>query len=357
MKPLQHSLSAAFLPVSIPIPSHAIAHKRVLITGAGGSIGSALAHAVAACNPEQTLLLEASEQALYQIDRELTAPHTSILANICDTQSLEEVFERHCPHVVFHAAAFKHVALMERHPFAVIQNNTVGTFILTQMAIRHRAEQVVSVSTDKAVDPSSIMGASKRIAELIALALSSPATRIKIVRLPNVYGSQGSVVPLFEQQIEQNIPVTVTHPEATRYFITMERTAALLLYSLSEIFQSAILIPELPPPVRIEDIARNLIEKSASRSQIIYTGLRPGEKLHELLLSNKESLLDGSAPLRVVQSESISPTEATRAIAQLQSAIQSRNLGRLLHAITSLIPAYIPSETLLGLPALSECRS
>jgi FlaA1/EpsC-like NDP-sugar epimerase len=348
MKLLQHSLSAAFSPESIAIPSHIIAHKRVLITGAGGSIGSALAHAVAACDPERILLLESSEQALYQIDRELAAPHIPILANVCDSPALEEVFQYHAPHSVFHAAAFKHVPLMELHPFAALENNAAATYSLTQTAVIYRAEQIVLVSTDKAVDPASIMGASKRIAELVALALSTPETKIKAVRLPNVYASQGSVVPLFEEQIAKGLPVTVTHPDATRYFITMEQATTLLLFALSEKFPSAILIPELGNPIRIEDLAKALIAQSGSQSAIVYTGLRPGEKLHEPLLSHTESFLtEASAPLRAIRSATISATEASKAIKELQKAIRQRNLDQLLRTVTRLIPAYKPSETLL----------
>lgn len=342
------SLGGSFSPESLVIPSHAIAHKRVLITGAGGSIGSALAHAAAAHNPAQILLLDASEQALYQIDRELAAPHTPILANVGDAVALEEVFQYHTPHIVFHAAAFKHVPLMEHHPFAALENNAAATFSLTQIAIRYRTEQIVLVSTDKAVDPVSIMGASKRIAELTALPLSSPTTKIKAVRLGNIWASQGSVVPLFEEQIAQQKPVTVTHPDATRYFITVEQAAALLLYALSKELPSAILIPELTKSIRIEDVAKALIAQGSSQSQIIYTGLRSGEKLHEQFLSDGESLLDeSSSPLRAIRSATISAIEAATAIDDLQKAIQDRNLSQLLRTVQSLVPNYKPSETLL----------
>lgn len=352
------SLSRSFPLESIVIPSHVISQKRILITGAGGSIGSALAHAVAAHNPAQILLLEASEQALYQIDRELTAPHTPMLASVCDVSALEEVFEQHRPYIVFHSAAFKHVPLTELHPFAALENNAIGTFILTQTAIRHRAEQVILVSTDKAVDPINIMGASKRFAELTALALQTPATKIKAVRLGNVMASQGSVVPLFKEQIAQGKPLTVTHPDATRYFITVGETAALLLSALSEDLPSAVLIPELSQPLRIADIAKELIEQSGSQSQIVYTGLRPGEKLHEQFLSAGESLLDEPpSPLRAIRGATISATEAATAIDDLQKAIQNRNLHQLLCAVQSLVPNYKPSESLLAQQSLTECRA
>src|SRR6185437_14574006 len=162
----QAGLGARFVDGPVPIPAHLVGQKRVLITGAGGSIGSALARAVAECAPSKILLMDAAEQALYQIDRTLAAAHVAILANVCDAAALGEAFERYRPHIVFHAAAFKHVALMESHPFAAVENNAVGTFVLAQMALRYGAEQFVLVSSDKAVDPAGIMGASKRLAEL-----------------------------------------------------------------------------------------------------------------------------------------------------------------------------------------------
>lgn len=370
MKPLQQSALQALSDASpldvVAIPELAIRQKCVLITGAGGSIGSALAHAIAPLKPAQILLLESSEQALYRIDRDLTAPHKTVLATICDQSALEEAFENHCPQIVFHAAAFKHVPLMEIHPFAALQNNAVGTFNLMQTAARYRAEQLVLVSTDKAVDPVSIMGASKRIAELVTLALQSPATKVKAVRLGNVYASQGSVVPLFEEQIAQGSPVTITHPCATRYFLHVEQAAALLLSALSDKFPSAILVPQLTNPIRIVDIAEFLIHQAGSPSQIVYTGLRPGEKLHEQLFSATESLVSGPpAPLRAIQSEAISARAAAEAIEALQRAIQQRNLNQLLAAVTTLVPGYQPSEALLAQQAarpvddqrLTECRA
>lgn len=358
MNLLPPKLSASFSPESIAIPAHLVEGKHVLITGAGGSIGSALAHAIAAYCPAHILLLESAEQALFRIDRELTASHKPILADICDKTALEEAFELHQPHIVFHAAAFKHVPLMELHPFAAVENNAIGTFTLTQAAIKYRAEQLILVSTDKAVDPVSIMGVSKRIAELTALALSTPTSRIKAVRLGNVYASQGSVVPLFTEQIAQGRPVTITHPDATRYFLTVEQAAALLLFALSPDFPGGILIPELTDPIRIEEIACTLISKAGSQSPITYTGLRPGEKLHEQLLSTTESPLDLSpAPLHAIRSEEISAHEAIQIIDQLHGAIQGRNLHQLLRIISRLIPSYTPSGALLDQRPAEGCRA
>ena len=353
-----HSLAGSSPLAGLAVPDDLVRGKRILVTGAGGSIGSALAHAVAARNPAQILLLEASEQALYAIDRDLAAPHTPILASAGDASALDEIFTVHRPQIVFHAAAFKHLPLMELHPFAALQNNAVATFRLTQTAVTHRAEQIILVSTDKAVVPTSIMGASKRIAELTALALATPATPIKAVRLGNVYASQGSVAQLFVQQIAQRQPVTVTDPGATRFFLTIDQTTALLLLALAPQFLSGILVPELAPPIRVEDLARALIRAAGSGVPIAYAGLRPGEKLHEQLLADDESFLGASAaPLRTIRSATISASRAGNIIAALQQAIDDRNLPQLLAAVHDLIPAYQPSDTVLAQHFLAEPRA
>lgn len=341
----------------IPVPGHLIAQKRVLITGAGGSIGSALTHAIATHQPEQVLLLESSEQALYQIDRALAAPHQSILADVCNAVQLEEIFERYRPHLVFHAAAFKHVPLMERHPFAAVENNTLGTFALAQAAVNRNATQVILVSTDKAVNPASIMGASKRMAEIAALALQAKATTIKAVRLGNVYGSQGSVVPLFQEQIAQGKPLTITDPQATRYFISIDQATTLLLHALTEKLPGTVLVPALNHHVRIEEIAADLLRAAGANSGIVYTGLRPGEKLHEQLMAAEESFLDeAAAPIHAIRSKSISQAQALAWIGDLQAAVRERNLDQLLRAVNQFIPNYRPSKTLLTQIA-EECRA
>lgn len=354
-KHVWESIGGPSQPAPVAVSAHLVERRRVLVTGAGGSIGSALAHAAASMGTEQIILLEASEQALYRIDRDLAAPHHTVLASAGDAPALEEVFAQHRPQIIFHAAAFKHVPLMEAHPFAALANNAVATFTLAQTAIRYGAEQVVLVSTDKAAAPSSIMGASKRVAEMAALALASRATIIKVVRLGNVYASQGSVVPLFEEQIARGGPVTVTHPEATRYFVSVEQTVALLLLALSEKYPGNVLVPDLPQPVLIRRIAEALINASDSNSQITYTGLRPGEKLHEQLIGPDESYADANpAPLRSVLSPVISAKEAASAIAELQHAVEQRDLNRLLSTVQRLVPGYQPSETVLARQAFAE---
>lgn len=340
------------------VPASLVRGKRVLVTGAGGSIGSALAEAAVTLGAERVILLDASEQALYRVDRDFVAPHETVLASAGDVSVLGEVFEQHHPQIIFHAAAFKHLPLMERHPFAAFSNNVVVTFALAQTAVRHGVEQFVLVSTDKAAAPSSIMGASKRIAEMAALALASRGTTIKAVRLGNVYASQGSVVPLFEEQIARGGPLTVADAKATRYFVSIEQAVALLLHSLSDEYASGVLVPDLPEPVRIQKIAEVMVQAAGSTSQIVCTGLRPGEKLHEQLIGPDESYVDAdAAPLRAVCGPAISAAEAADAVAKLRRVVEQRDLTALLGVVRRLAPGYEPSETVLVLQAVAEPRA
>ncbi|NYF88726.1 polysaccharide biosynthesis protein [Tunturiibacter empetritectus] len=347
------------------LTSKHLSGKRILLTGAGGSIGSALAQAIAASSPASLLLLDASEHALYQIDRDLPTPHVSLLGSVCDPALLAEIFELHQPEIVFHAAAFKHVPLLERQPFAAIANNVLGTYALLEAATQHHAEHLVLVSTDKAVDPSSLMGASKRIAELLLLA-STSTTRLTAVRLGNVLGSRGSVLPLFLDQIARSGPVTVTHPEASRYFLSLDQCIEALLAALepavlepaalepqppSPLKKEIIFLPHLNTPIRIADLARDLIASHASSASLVFTQLRPGDKLEESLLSPRESLLPetGNQKQTLTAISSPAPSAATlhAAMRTLQQAITNRDLPALLHTILQLVPEYTPSALLL----------
>src|SRR6202034_1453384 len=230
--------------------SASLQDKRVLITGAGGWIGSALARSIAEFAPDQLVLLEAAERNLYEIDTALRQlpchiEHVSVLGSVSQPALLAEIFSRYRPQIVYHAAAFKHVPLMEQNPFAAIENNAIGTHLLVEAATTNtETEQLILLSTDKAVDPVSIMGASKRIAELVMLAPRAAAVRMKAVRLGNVLGSEGSIVPLFLKQIRSGQPMTVTHREVRRYFLTTADAVNLLLHSASAETQQGILVPE-----------------------------------------------------------------------------------------------------------------
>ena len=215
----------------------AVSGKTVLLTGAGGSIGSALASAVFRLDPRHLILLDHAERNLFQVDSELRAAHdrgmwTAALGDICDEKLLYEIFQTHRPEIVLHAAAFKHVPIMENNPFAAIRNNALGTNMLAKLSQAEGVAKFVMISTDKAVNPISIMGASKRVAELSLLHLNNSKSQMSAVRLGNVLGSHGSVVPTFLRQISRGGPVTVTHGDASRHFLTIDVSVELILLAL-----------------------------------------------------------------------------------------------------------------------------
>ena len=325
--------------------------KRILITGAGGWIGSALTRGIAELAPKQLVLLEAAERSLYEIDtalRQLPYPieHVSILGSVSQPALLAEMFSRYRPQIVYHAAAFKHVPLMEQNPFAAIENNAIGTNLLVQAATANvETEQLILLSTDKAVDPASIMGASKRIAELVLLAPRAASARMKAVRLGNVLGSEGSIVPLFLKQILSGQPITVTHPEVRRYFLTAEDAVALLLYAASAETPRGILVPELGEPVPVELLAHYLMDGSG-QVPIVFTQLRPGDKMCEALLSDREAYVahaDLGQPLREVKSPCLTEAVLDETLRQLEQACRRRSLEELLAAVMRVVPEYQPS--------------
>jgi FlaA1/EpsC-like NDP-sugar epimerase len=325
--------------------------KRVLITGAGGWIGSALTRAVAEFKPERIVLLEAAERNLYELEltlRRLPVSINYVLGSVSDPILLAELFRRFRPELVYHAAAFKHVPMMEQNPFAAIENNAIGTSFLTQTALDHGTEQLILVSTDKAVEPVSIMGASKRIAELILLARLGMGTHMKSIRLGNVFGSAGSIVPLFRKQIEAGGPVTVTDPDVRRYFVTREDAVTLLLIAASTHSQG-VLVPELGEPVLVRAVAEYLIAEASTGREpaIIFTQLRPGDKMCEALLSGRESYTASpGSPLRAIASPAITAQALDEILEQLQRASRERSLQRLLTAVMRAIPEYQPSTVI-----------
>ena len=338
--------------------------KCVLITGAGGSIGSALAQKIRTLHPRKVVLLDSCEQNLYRIHTLLSpAPgseqHVPILGSVADERCVADLFERCRPEIVYHVAAFKHVSLMEMNPYAVVQNNMFGTSTAAMMARRFGVSRLIMASTDKAVNPRSIMGASKRLAEIILSALSCDTTRMTCIRLGNVLASEGSVVPLFLEQIAQGGPVTVTHPEVERYFLTMEETVRRILSAAAACpADGAIAVPLMGKPVRIADLARFLIEQSGrSDVAISYTGLRPGDKLQEEFVSKSETI--SSHPENGLQwVDSLHPdnTELVQGLAALDEALRMMNLSRLLTALTNLVPQYEPSAYLLDQVAAGTVR-
>jgi len=329
-----------------------LAGKRVLITGAGGWIGSALTRAVAEFKPERIVLLEAAERNLYELElalRRLPVSINYVLGSVSDPILLAEIFPRFRPQLVYHAAAFKHVPMMEQNPFAAIENNAIGTNLLARAALDYGTEQLILVSTDKAVEPVSIMGASKRIAELILLARLGMGTRLKSIRLGNVFGSAGSIVPLFQKQIEDGGPVTVTDPDVRRYFVTREDAVTLLLIAASIENSQGILVPELGEPVLVRAVAEYLIAEASTgrKPAITFTQLRPGDKMCEALLSGGESYTASpGSPLRAISSPAISAQALDEILEQLQQACRERSLQQLLAAMMRALPEYQPSTVI-----------
>ncbi len=296
--------------------------KTVLITGAGGSIGSELCRQIARFRPRRLVLFELNEFALYSVEQEFRSkfpdlPMAFTIGDVKDQARLAQVFSQYRPAVVFHAAAYKHVPLMEQdNAWQAVLNNVLGTYVLAQAAIQHGVEKFVLISTDKAVNPTNVMGASKRLAEMICQAVQGSAslpdkndssdrtrdTGFVIVRFGNVLGSAGSVIPKFREQIEKGGPITVTHSEITRYFMSIPEAAQLVLQAAlmgGENGAGEIFVLDMGEPVKIADLARDMIRLSGLSEEdikIVYNGLRPGEKLHEELLADDESTLPTPHP-------------------------------------------------------------
>lgn len=272
----------------------------VLVTGAGGSIGSELCRQVARFAPRRLLLLGHGENSIYDIELELreafpNLPIEPIIADIQDRRRMEEVFACHIPHIVFHAAAHKHVPLMEKNPAEAIKNNVLGTKNVAECSHQYGVQRFVMISSDKAVNPTSIMGASKRLAEMIIQGMDRVShTRFAAVRFGNVLGSRGSVIPLFKRQIQRGEAVTVTHPEMIRYFMTIPEAAHLVIQAGALAEGGETFILDMGEPVKIVDLARDMIRLSGLVPErdipIVYTGMRPGEKLFEELLTDEEGL-------------------------------------------------------------------
>lgn len=320
--------------------------RTICVTGAGGYIGSALVRALARDGAEGLLLVDSSEYALFEIQRYMEAVHPEVrvepvLGSVGDVRLLDAVFGRFHPEVIFHAAAFKHVGLMERNPFAAIGNNVLGSYTLAQAAVCHGIRKLVFVSTDKAARPASVMGVSKRIAELLILSMCGGRFRANAVRLGNVIGSPGSVIPLFLEQIDRRADLCVTHPGASRYFLSLEQTVAAILAAADADCEGKVLLPELGEPVRIAELAAFL----GKGLPIRLTGLRPGEKLSEDLIGPDEEpvgIMDGA--LTIVNSRKLSSADCEYAVRRLSDCIDRRDVDSLLETLLWLVPEYKPSQ-------------
>ena len=284
--------------LDMDIVEHYIHDKVVLVTGAGGSIGSEICRQIMRIGPKKLLLLGHGENSIYLINQELKGlykdgPIIPIIADIRDRQQLDQIFTQYNPQVVFHAAAHKHVPLMEIQPMAAVLNNIYGTRNVAEVAGRHGTERFVMISTDKAVNPTSVMGATKRVAEKVIISMNDTYdTKYITVRFGNVLGSRGSVIPLFKKQIEAGGPVTVTDPEMTRYFMTIPEASQLVLQAGAMGKGGEVFLLDMGEPVKIIDLARNMIRLSGLEPDkdihIKITGLRPGEKKYEELLTSEE---------------------------------------------------------------------
>ena len=299
----QDLLGRPSVELDIPEIEGFLKNKKVLVTGAGGSIGSELCRQIVRFNPAMLIMVDASEPNLYSIQMELHhrvnyLKYVTILGSTQDEALMSGVFRHYQPHVVFHAAAYKHVPMLEANPWEAVLNNIKGTNIAIEQSIRNHVDYFVLVSTDKAVRPTNVMGTSKRLCELLLQAHMGNGTRMMGVRFGNVLGSSGSVIPLFREQIARGGPVTVTHPEVMRYFMTIPEASKLILQAGSLGEGGEVFILEMGTPVNIADMARDLIRLSGKDPdfdiKIVYTGLRPGEKLYEELITQGEGIVPTS---------------------------------------------------------------
>ncbi|MBN1127405.1 MAG: polysaccharide biosynthesis protein [Chitinispirillaceae bacterium] len=325
-----------------------LAAKTVLITGAGGSIGSELCFQVAAYRPARMVLIDASEQCAYTIDQELKNRHRdvpihTVVGSILDNGFMDPLFRRFRPDYIYHAAAYKHVHLMEWNPIACLRNNVLGTAHLASIAEKHGVSQFVMISTDKAVNPRGMMGISKRLAERVVLERSPSKTLFNVVRFGNVLGSSGSVIPLFQRQIHEGGPVTVTSGDTRRFFMSIPEAVQLVLQASTLNESNAIFMLEMGEPVRIADLARNLIELSGLKVgediEIVFTGMRPGEKVDEILLSDMENLVKTKfEKIRVQKNSMMEPEKIGKFIHHLKSDVELGNIRSIYEQITGLIP-------------------
>ncbi len=337
--------------------------RTVLITGCGGSIGSELCRQVVRFQPRSMVLLDASEANLFQIQMELQHEmyylnHHAILGQVQDRTLMQDVFRKYRPQVVFHAAAYKHVPMLEKNPWEAVSNNIEGSRVAMEVALENKAERFVLVSTDKAVRPTNVMGASKRITEIMLQSFQGNGTRFMAVRFGNVIGSSGSVMPLFRRQIELGGPVTVTHPDVTRYFMTIPEAAQLIIQAGAS-RGGDIFVLEMGTPVRIADMARDLIRLSGKEPdkdiRIVFIGLREGEKLHEELITSGESIAQtGHEKIMVLNSEGavngLKDPTALRAwlkprLEQLSEAALHHDAIAVKMKMRDIAPEYMPQET------------
>lgn len=313
--------------------------KTILVTGAGGSIGSEVCRQVVNLRPKKLLLLGRGENSIYQIERELTnidhgVEILGLIGDIQNKERLDSIFAQYLPDIVYHAAASKHVPLMENNPTEAVLNNIIGTKNVADIASKYEVESFVMISTDKAVKPSSVMGASKKIAELLVQSMNKDSkTCFSIVRFGNVLGSRGSVVPLFQEQIDKGGPITITHNEMTRYFMTIPEASKLVIQASAFASGGEIFILDMGQPIKIVDLATKMIilnGKSLDEIGIIEVGIRPGEKIHEELMSSQEIVSNQVLPKTFISTSTPRNKEDILSIIVSLYGLDTLNLKRAL---------------------------
>jgi FlaA1/EpsC-like NDP-sugar epimerase len=333
-----------------------IQEKVVLVTGAGGSIGSELCRQIALNNPKRLILVERCEVQLYGIEMELRRSRYGVpnilplIGDVCDEGRMREIFRRYRPHLVFHAAAHKHVPMMEHQPVEALKNNTFGTRLLARIASEYEVEAFILISTDKAINPTNVMGASKRLAEIFIQSYheaNGHRTRFMAVRFGNVLGSSGSVVPLFRKQIAEGGPVTVTHPEVIRYFMTIPEASGLVLQCATQAAGGEIFVLDMGKPIKIIDLARRMIQLSGYEPEkdieIQFVGLRPGEKLFEELQHVGEAYSATHHPRILRFTGKPYPLQDVEAfLERLKAEMENMDAGKLKGEIQSFVPEYTP---------------
>ena len=331
--------------------------RCVLITGAGGSIGSALAQRICGASRLQLILMDHSEQAISALRREVNSGDREnqvkfVLGDIRDGQLIGNLLAEEKPDFIFHASAFKHVPLLEENPFAAVENNGLATWRLVQTAAKFAVARLLLISTDKAANPRSMLGVSKRLAELAVLRWTSSRARMSALRLGNVADSSGSVLPIFREQILRGGPLTVTHPEATRYFLTVPETCAAIATLASVQDASGLYWPAMGDPLLILKIARRMIQADCNKNDteigVKITGLRPGDKLHEDLLSREESVGAEVAPgLRAICGQKVDAESLDAQFQVIAEVTRRRDLAALLEVLREMVPEYLPGATLM----------
>jgi FlaA1/EpsC-like NDP-sugar epimerase len=350
-----------------------VRNRIVLVTGAAGSIGSQLCREIAKLQPKALLLLDQNEFGMYSLQSELAGdegeppfPIVPLLADVCDEHRINTIIETWKPATVYHAAAYKHVPLVEQNPAEGVKTNVFGTLVVSKAALAANVDRMILVSTDKAVRPTNVMGATKRLAEMIlqALAEQHQATTFSMVRFGNVLGSSGSVVPLFRQQIRRGGPITLTHTEITRFFMTVPEAAQLVIQAGAMASGGDVYLLDMGEPVKIIDLARRMVELSGMTVQddqnptgdisIVTTGLRPGEKLYEELLLNDNPEMTDHPKIRRAREQFLPWSDLALKLTALEEIAKDGDARRLKEALGELVPGYTPLERVVDLVSLRQ---